>query len=166
MRLHETLTGALRRAGTRIIMGAEVAGVETASDAVTAVQTSAAGGERSYRAGAVVFAPGGFESGAITIDSHGRVRERSLGLPLVGVPADGVASFDANYWADHPIMRAGVAVDERMRPVGRDGRAVYRNLYAAGGLLAGAAPWREKSGEGIAIASAFAAAEAILEEIT
>ena len=41
---------------------------------------------------------------------------------------------------------------------------MYENLYAVGGLLAGAIRWREKSGEGIALASALAAADSILED--
>jgi glycerol-3-phosphate dehydrogenase subunit B len=41
---------------------------------------------------------------------------------------------------------------------------VWANLHAAGALVAGAEPWREKSGEGVALAGAFAAARAILEE--
>ena len=61
-------------------------------------------------------------------------------------------------------MRSGVAVDERMRPVDEDGEPVWANLHAAGALVAGAEPWREKSGEGICLAGAVAAASAILEE--
>ena len=51
-----------------------------------------------------------------------------------------------------------------MRPVNGDGAAVWANLHAAGALVAGAEPWREKSGEGISIAGGYAAASAILEE--
>ena len=50
-----------------------------------------------------------------------------------------------------------------MRPVDPDGRLVWDNLHAVGGLVAGAEPWREKSGEGIAIAGGYRAASAILE---
>jgi glycerol-3-phosphate dehydrogenase subunit B len=166
IRLFDALTARLRRAGARMVMGAEVRGAEAGSDGVIALQATAAGRERRYAGNAFVLAPGGFESGGITLDSRGHVHERMLDLPLVGVPPDGAAPFHADYWADHPVMRAGVAVDERMRPGDRDGHPVHRNLYAAGGLLAGAAPWREKSGEGIAIASALAAADAILEDIS
>jgi glycerol-3-phosphate dehydrogenase subunit B len=53
-------------------------------------------------------------------------------------------------------------VDGRMRPLGRDG-PVYDNLHAAGATLAGAEPWREASGNGISVATGFAAAQAILD---
>jgi glycerol-3-phosphate dehydrogenase subunit B len=166
VRLYDLLVAALRRAGARIVMGAEVEGAETAGDRVSGLHVTQAGRPRTYAGDAFVFAPGGFESGAIAVDSRGRVRERVLNLPLVGVPADGVPLFDADYWADHPIMRAGVAADRRMRPIDQEDRPVYRNLHVAGAILAGAVPWREKSGEGIAIASGLAAAGAILEEAT
>ena len=52
-----------------------------------------------------------------------------------------------------------------MRVVDENGTAVYTNLFAAGGNLAGATRWREKSGEGIALASALAAVDAIVEEL-
>jgi glycerol-3-phosphate dehydrogenase subunit B len=50
-----------------------------------------------------------------------------------------------------------------MRVVDTAGHAPYSNLYAAGGILAGALRWTEKSGEGIALASAVAAADSILK---
>lgn len=165
-RLYEALTAELRRARVRVVMGAEVDGADFRDGRVAALRASTAGRARTHAGDAFVFAPGGVESGAIAVDSFGRVRERALDLPLVGVPQDGAPLFDPNYWADHPVMRAGVAVDARMRPVDAEGRVVYANLHTAGGILAGAVPWREKSGEGIAIASGLAAAEAILEEAT
>ena len=58
-----------------------------------------------------------------------------------------------------------MAVDDSMRVVDENGTAVYTNLFAAGGNLAGATRWREKSGEGIALASALAAVDAIVEEL-
>jgi len=43
------------------------------------------------------------------------------------------------------------------------GEPVYENLHAAGATLAGAVPWREGSGNGLSLASGYAAASAILE---
>lgn len=161
MRLGERLAAALRAAGGRIVMGSQVTGATTEGRRITA---DTAGRERRYAASAFVLATGGFESGALAVDSYGVVRERVLDLPLVGVPPQGSPPCDADYWAEHPLFRAGVAVDAAMRPIGPDGEAVYENLYAVGGLLAEAIRWREKSGEGIALASALAAADSILED--
>ena len=52
-----------------------------------------------------------------------------------------------------------------MRVLNEEGAPVCPNLYAAGGNLAGATRWREKSGEGIALASALAAVDSIVEEL-
>jgi glycerol-3-phosphate dehydrogenase subunit B len=41
---------------------------------------------------------------------------------------------------------------------------VHPNVHAAGALVAGAVPWRELSGNGLALATGLAAADAILEE--
>ena len=48
------------------------------------------------------------------------------------------------------------------RVLDQAGLPVYENLFAAGGILAGAVRWREYSGEGIAAASALRAAEGAL----
>jgi glycerol-3-phosphate dehydrogenase subunit B len=65
----------------------------------------------------------------------------------------------------HPIFRSGVPVNERLQPVGPQGDVIFRNLYAAGAILAGADEWREKSHEGVALATGYRAAAASTEHI-
>jgi glycerol-3-phosphate dehydrogenase subunit B len=55
-----------------------------------------------------------------------------------------------------------VAVDDTLRPTDLEGAPRFENLHAAGATLAGAAPWREASGNGISLATGYAAAGAIL----
>ena len=121
---------------------------------------------RRFPARAFVLAPGGFESGALHVDSRWNVTERALGLPVSGPPAD-QPIVQEDYRGDHPLFLSGLAVDDSMRVVrpGTDD-PVYDNVHAAGGVIAGAVRWTEKSGEGIAIASAVAAADAILKELS
>ena len=45
----------------------------------------------------------------------------------------------------------------------RSGTITYQNLHVAGATLAGAVPWREGSGNGLSLATGYAAASAILE---
>jgi len=78
------------------------------------------------------------------------------------VPAPQEPRLAREYFEDHPISRAGVATDEKMRAVNSEGEPVYENLHAVGATLAGAVPWREASGNGISLASGYAAAEAIV----
>jgi len=57
-----------------------------------------------------------------------------------------------------------VRADRSMRALDASGEVIYNNLYVIGAELAGAQPWREKSGEGISVVTAVRAADAILEE--
>lgn len=77
---------------------------------------------------------------------------------------DAVGPTDDGEAAGEDVPQNDVTCGGLTRPIGPDGEAVYENLYAVGGLLAGAIRWREKSGEGIALASALAAADSILED--
>ena len=58
------------------------------------------------------------------------------------------------------MSQVGLEVDEALRPVDGGGQAVVANLHAAGAMLAHAEPWREKSGDGISLATGYRAAAA------
>ena len=162
LRVFETMTGALRRAGGRLVVGSAVGAARTSNGRVEAVLTETAGRPIAYRAGSFVLATGGFAAGGLELDATGRIRETVFDLPLSGVPGPGEPRLAHEYFDDHPISRAGVAVDEKMLAM-KSGEPVYENLHAVGATLAGAVPWREASGNGISLASGYAAAEAILE---
>ena len=101
----------------------------------------------------------------LELDSTGKVRETVLDLPVAGLPGPNEPLFGPGYFDDHALSRAGVAVDERRGgPVDGEARPVYENLHAAGRPSPGAVPWREGSGNGLSLASGYAAASAILEE--
>lgn len=159
MRLNERLTR-LVKSRSRLIVGSRVLGYEAEDGHVMSVTIKSAGHHRQLRADEFVLATGGFESGALAMDSYGTVTETTFGLPLVGTGGELV---HADYWGtEQPLFRVGVAVDEAMRPLDEDGTPVLDNLHAVGGLLAGATRWREKSGDGIALVSALRAADSIL----
>ncbi len=165
MRLQRELTGALRAAGGRLVLGVEAVGLDGSGGRASAVRVAQAARVRALPADAVVLATGGFASGGIALDSFGALRETVAGLPVRGPGAD-EPPLSPRHLDPQPLMRAGLAVDERMRPVAEDGARVWANVHAAGALVGGAEPWREKSGEGICLAGAVAAASAILEEST
>jgi glycerol-3-phosphate dehydrogenase subunit B len=156
MRLFEVLRATLRRARGRLVLGAEVVDAERSESRVISVATRAAGRDIRYAAPWFVLASGGFASGAIEVDSRWVTRERVLGLPLRGVPAPGEPRFLADYLAEQPMAHVGVAVDAELRAEGAE------NVLVAGAALPGAAPWREGSGEGIALASGSRAAQVVL----
>ena len=166
IRLYQGLEERLRRAGARTIVGSPVVGSETAGRRVEAVVVRTAARDVRYRAQAFVLATGGFSSGGLEMDSFRRVREAVLDLPVAGLPREDEPLFGPDYLGPQPLARAGVAVDETMRPVDAEGSAAYENLFAAGAALAGAEPWREQSGNGVSLATGYAAAGAILAGAT
>jgi glycerol-3-phosphate dehydrogenase subunit B len=164
LRRVRALRTALARAGGRLIVGPRAVGIDRANGIARAVHFDVPPRPVTYEADSIVLATGGFAAGGLARDSHGTVRETVAGLDPAFLPGNGEDAFGATYFDDHPLARTGIAVDERMHPVGRDGAPIYENLYAAGALVGGAVPWREGSGDGISLATGFAAAGAILEE--
>jgi glycerol-3-phosphate dehydrogenase subunit B len=140
------------------VLGAEVVSCERDGDRVVSVSTRVAGHDGRvgrYSADWFVLASGGFQSGAIELDSRWVTRDRVLGLPLAGVPVASEPRFVGTYLAEQPMARVGVAVDADLHA--HD----VANVLVAGAALPGAVPWREGSGEGIALASGYRAAQAI-----
>jgi glycerol-3-phosphate dehydrogenase subunit B len=158
MRACEALRSALRAAGGRLVMGSAVLGADRDGGRIASVSANAAGHDVRYHARWFVLATGGFASGGISLGSDWVTRETALGLPLRGIPNLGEPRFVSDYLAEQPMARVGVAVDGSLRAEGAE------NVLVAGAALPGAVPWREGSGEGIALASGHRAAEVALVE--
>jgi glycerol-3-phosphate dehydrogenase subunit B len=163
IRLFDAMTGALKREGGRLVLGSTVVGAESSGGRLESLVTQTAGRPLVYRGHSFVLASGGFASGGLRLDSLGTVRETVFDLPLAGVPDPTQPRFEPGYFDRHRMSLAGVAVDDRLRPIDGEGAPVYENLHAAGATLAGAVPWREASGNGLSLATGYAAASGILE---
>ena len=98
--------------------------------------------------------PQGVRIAEINAQARNKLK-RQKGVPLRGLPDPGEPRFVGDYLAEQPMARVGVAVDGSLRAEGTE------NV-----LVAGAEPWREKSGDGLALASGYRAAQAVLEELT
>ncbi len=113
-----------------------------------------------YEAAAYLAGTGGVMTGGLDVDSRGVVREPIFGsavhqtAPLRQAGAPAVA--DA-------LHRAGVEADEAFRP--RVDGATIGNVFASGAILAHANPVEEGCGDGVAIATACAAADGALAHI-
>jgi glycerol-3-phosphate dehydrogenase subunit B len=162
MRLFAILRAALRKAGGSVVLNNVVIGAERTGGRVSALRTRV--GLREERRGAdwVVLATGGFASGGLALDSRWQAREPALGLPVTGAHGPGEKRFRPGYFDDHPMGRAGVAVARELRPVDAAGERVLENVVVAGATLAGAEPWREKSGDGLSLSTGYRAAELVL----
>jgi glycerol-3-phosphate dehydrogenase subunit B len=157
LRVYDALVAALRAAGGRIVLGAEVVDAEREGERVVALRAHSSGHDTVYGARWVVLATGGFASGAIELASDWRAREKVLGLPLRGMPGEGEPRFAADYFGPQLMSPVGVAVDSSLLAQGTE------NVLVAGAALPGAVPWREGSGEGIALATGHFAAQVVLE---
>lgn len=163
MRLNHALIQAAKSRGIRLVNGSKVTGSTVDGHRLASVEVASAGHPLQVAADAFVYAPGGFESGALTVDSYGAIADVGLGLPLTADSAVGLINED--FWgSDQALFEVGVKPDAAMRPLDRAGDVVWSNVHVAGGILAGANRWREKSGDGIAVASAVRAADTIVEE--
>ncbi len=120
--------------------------------------------EAVIEAQAAILATGRFIGQGLTADRK-RIREALFDLP-VSQPED------RTHWhreslldpAGHNINNAGLEVDDNFQPLTTNGRPAYKNLYAAGSILAHADWIRMKCGSGIAIATAHAAVKAYLKK--
>lgn len=159
MRIFTAFDRLLRAGGTRVQVGHPVIGFKSDGLQVTAVTSLSAARPKDWRCGSVVLATGGVSSGGIQVDSHRVAREAIFNLPVVAAAAvastANAMSEPSDYFERRMPSLPGLAVDAALRPLGADGTAAYLNLYAAGSLLTGAEPWREKSGEGISLASGW-----------
>jgi len=117
-----------------------------------------------HRAERFLLATGGILGGGFRSDFTGRVKEVVFDLPL-DIPQQRSQWFRPDFLAaeGHPVFRGGVRVGPDFRPVDAKGRRLFDNLWAAGTLLADADPIAERSIEGIAIGTAFAAVQNMVE---
>jgi glycerol-3-phosphate dehydrogenase subunit B len=108
---------------------------------------------RAYNARHIILATGGFRHGGLQAPSADYVVESVFGLPV----QTGPEWFAPFYWDSHPYTRFGLRSDAELRPLRPDGRPIYANVSAVGGLLAGADRDGEGSREAIDLATAFKA---------
>lgn len=162
-RLGRALDAALAAAGVERHTG-RVARLEAAEGRFRAAcVTDESGEEARIDADAVVLATGRFLGGGLR-ERAGAVEEPILGLPVVdgrGERVDGrpARASVRRRWLDlHPLFSAGVATDAQLRPVTGDGATLAPNLFAAGDLLAGFDPARDRTGLGVALVTGVLAA--------
>ncbi|MCD4557101.1 glycerol-3-phosphate dehydrogenase subunit GlpB [Schaalia sp. lx-100] len=163
MRMNQKLTELVKKK-SRLMTGTAVISSASHGDSLTSVTVNTAGRQRVIEARSFLIAAGGFESGALELDSYMQLKDTILDLP-VWAPDEPLLHGD--FWGpDQPLFLCGFDVDHSMRVLNEQGKPAYANVYAAGGNLCGATRWREKSGEGIALASALRAADSILGSLS
>lgn len=157
VRLREALDRAFSRYGVAAFVGGHVTAVADTGEGFF-LTASLRGNEKVISAHRMILATGRFMGGGLVGDRH-RVTEPLLGLPVTQPPCrDDWHRCDLLDARGHAVNRAGVTVDEAMRPLSANGAPVHPNLFAVGSILAHQDWKREKSGAGISLATAFRAA--------
>jgi glycerol-3-phosphate dehydrogenase subunit B len=161
LRLTAALRRLLDRQNVRVEVGMEVIGVHVDDGAIHWVETATSSRPLRHAAAGFLLATGGILGGGFQSDHHGRCWETIFDLHL-SVPQDRSQWFRPLFLdpEGQPVFRGGVAINSQFQPLDGRGGIVYRNLWAAGGLLGGTDPLQEHSLEGIALSSGVAAGEA------
>lgn len=162
IRLHRIMSQAIMRRGGRVAAGMEAIGAQSDNGRVTAVYTSTAARPRPHRSQKYVLATGGILGGGITTNSVGDIREVVFDLPVTA-PESRLDWFRRDFLdkRGHPIYQSGLTVNAQFQPVNGGDAPVYENVYAAGTTLAHCEVIRERSFEGVALATGYAAAQVV-----
>ena len=156
-RLRRMLANCLKKLNVQVIEQSNVIRASVACGRCHEIVTGNLDRERSYRAESFILATGGFIGGGLQA-SLGRVTEPVFNLSVKVPP-------DQNHWGNEhlffssgqPFAKFGLIVDDRLRPVDEAGNVLLENVYVAGNNLAGYDYCQEKSGNGVALATAWQA---------
>lgn len=162
IRLHRALVRRIEALGGRVETNMAAIGYAAEGDRLIRVETESTARPLRHYAQAFLLATGGILGGGLRSDAEGRVWETIFDLPLA-IPPNREQWFRTSFLdaRGHPIFQGGVETSPDFQPQ-HDGRVCYANLWAAGSTLAHADPIRERSREGLAVASAVHAVQAIL----
>ncbi len=108
----------------------------------------------------VILAGGRFLGGGLYAGRK-KIVEPLFGLPVFQPPER--TQWHCSQVFDprgHPVNMAGIEIDDAFRPLDDSGKPAWKNLYAAGAILAHQDWMRMKCGAGISIATAYGAVNA------
>lgn len=162
LRLYTALKDELREHDVDMVENARITGADCDGRRCAALVAETACGLRRFAARAFVMATGGFMGGGF-LSSPGEARETVFGLPVL--QADGAPLprrpedwSDRDIFGNHAFASAGVMVDAAMSPLRLDGMPALDNVFFAGRSVGGYDFASEKSGNGVAVATAWRAA--------
>lgn len=162
IRVHHAFRRWLLRYGARVEIGFWARGRSEGGRA-TEIVVESAGRETAYAADAFVLATGGVGGGGIVAWPDGSLGETVFGLPVEGAK-ERTAWFLPEFLGreSQPISLTGISANERLQPQGADGARLH-NVFVTGSNLPYWDPTREKSGEGVALATGWKAAQEALQ---
>ncbi len=167
IRLHQILKNAIEAQQGQVLDGMLAVQSISEEKVLKGIFTEAAARRKLHSARDFILASGGFLGGGFTGMPDGAVYETIFGLP-VSAPGSRSVWFNRNFLtpAGHPLFLSGLVVNQNLQPVDQENNLLFGNLYTVGGLFASVDSLRERSLEGVALASAYAASQAIAKKIT
>jgi glycerol-3-phosphate dehydrogenase subunit B len=165
MRLYVALRDRLRQLGVRVEIGLEARGAVTRDAHIEWIETATSSRPLKHPARQFVLATGGIMGGGFDSNHSGRVWEVVFDLPLT-TPQQRSKWFRPAFINPdgHPVYTGGVLTDARMQPRDGAGQLVYDNLWVVGDLLANDNPILQRSIEGAAVATGYAAGLSIAQQ--
>jgi glycerol-3-phosphate dehydrogenase subunit B len=156
IRLHQILLHALETLGVPAYEGMPVVAAQADGARLTAAWSEAAARRKAHRAQSYLLATGGILGGGLTLSPYGYAQDTAFSLPMPA-PSSRSDWFQEEFFsaAPHKVFEIGFPVNDSLQPLNGNGAPLYENLYAAGGALAGFDPLRERSLEGVAIATGW-----------
>ncbi len=160
MRLERALRESLFSKQVEIIEGSRAIGRidgRSRGQQVRGIVLQTSGGPRVFESKSVILATGGLLNGGLVALRGKQVKESVFDLPIA-------INHDVDQWTvenilkPQPFARIGIRVDEDMQPLGVDHQPLFKNLFAAGGIIGGSDRSSEGSRQGIDIATAYRAA--------
>lgn len=161
-RLLNGMDQALERSGVQLLLNRRVAKVDSDGSRCVRLLIGDEKSGEAVEADGFIVATGRFIGGGLTAGLNG-VSESVLHIP-VRQPKKR-EDWHREHFLDsrgHPMNRSGLAIDDYSRPLNEKGGPAYENLFAAGSIVAHQDWVREKSGAGIAIATAYKAVESFI----
>ncbi len=160
LRLFDRLRKHLQEGGIEILWAAPAHAADVTDGRCRSILLKAAGHELPVEAGAYVIALEDWVDGAFRAGVH-TVRDPFFHQAIAWdkLPTDRTAE---SLFATQPFEQVGYALTDRLQPADENGKPLARNVFCAGGAMAGYDPSGTKSRGGMAIATGYRAAQEAL----
>jgi len=163
LRLRDAIEQELLRCGAVLMQGRRAVAINQNGRRCVSVAVQSEFSQETIETQGIVLATGRFLGGGLVAGRNG-IREALLDLPVH--QPEKRKDWHLHSFLDpkgHPVNRAGLEVDDFLRPLGVDGRCACENLFVAGSLLAHQDWKRMKCGSGLAIATAYGAVRSFID---
>jgi glycerol-3-phosphate dehydrogenase subunit B len=164
-RLQASLDGALRRSGVRITT-VEVRDVTTNGAKIKDLRLVNMNATLTASGASYIVATGKFGSGGLVAGDY--LRDPLFGLPLF-VDGECVDKRPVrelvrpHVTGKQPFLSCGLHIDDSLRPLDRQGRPAFENLFAAGSVIGEYDYVAERCGLGVAILTGYLAGQQAAE---